>query len=791
MPSLYAVLLQTKTIHHGTTFTVEKTVGDELNEILGGRAVVVASSREPDVATWTTFVSVATEHKSWKSIHPSLDGAQDWMMLRVREGKGVEFRVSRPHLLYSLFATAVEEWKNLDVREFSKGRVLRPAFPNLRPVYDLFLTQHARSVKNFDRPEYFRQLARLGFSHAEVNGLAFPVPFEQGPKGELLHRFYTYCPALDQFVSSRLTKGYYDEDYLQANLNYLKTNAAYADKYGLTPGIVCFEPRSVPDEFLQRYPVLRGARVDHPLRSFRPRFNLSIAHPIVREHYAEMVENLLTHVPKLGYMSIWSNDSGAGFEYTSSLYVGRNGGGYVIREWKGDKEIAEAAAQNLVRYLRTLRDAGRKINPSFRTLIRLEPFWAEHEYIWKELEDGLDVEVSSLQTKGWSLSYKHPKYPEAREIHQMAVYNRFTKDEIPLIKELKDKKSMTDVYFTPGIIWNHEPLIGVAFPWLVYDKLKDMAEAGVETAALLGGAVPESFAPYNINQELVRAFQLNPGLNLDVFLKEKASTWVGPSNTESLVRVWKHSDEAFRSFPIPIWIYAAWSVWYRLMVRPIVPNIEAIPEKERAYYEDFLLATTHNRTRVDFRYDVGFDLVDPQHAAFCVSMMNRDLFPEIEKALMLLNQMKSKAGEYEACLVDQIDRMKALKSWYRTQRNVAQWVVCVHGYLESSDNAARKRHRESLKAMVLDEIENARELLALWETSKTPWMIVSDVGETTFIYYSNFGELVKRKIALMEGHENDEPYVDPDFQWRVPGLPPPPKTETRTSLSLTPGPLHA
>jgi len=22
----------------------------------------------------------------------------------------------------------------------------------------------------------------------------------------------------------------------------------------------------------------------------------------------------------------------------------------------------------------------------------------------------------------------------------------------------------------------------------------------------------------------------------------------------------------------------------------------------------------------------------------------------------------------------------------------------------------------------------------------------------------------------MKGHENDEPYVDPDFQWRVPGF---------------------
>jgi hypothetical protein len=49
-------------------------------------------------------------------------------------------------------------------------------------------------------------------------------------------------------------------------------------------------------------------------------------------------------------------------------------------------------------------------------------------------------------------------------------------------------------------------------------------------------------------------------------------------------------------------------------------------------------------------------------------------------------------------------------------------------------------------------------------------MITSAVGETTFIYYGNIGEHLKRKIELMQGRENDEPYVDPDFQWRVPGL---------------------
>lgn len=771
MPTIVEVLSQAKTILTTSAAQVEETVAHELQTILGGRAEV---KRSPGLGApaGSIRLAVVQEKSKWSSVHPALDSPKEWMLVRAKSGGGVEILASRPHLLYYLYTLLTENWKGLDVGEFAKGKIVHPTFKNLRPVYDLFLTQHARTVRNFNREEHVRNLARMGFSHIEANGLAFAVPFERGPQGELLHRFYTYCPSLDQFVSSTLNRGTYDDDYLQANLNFLRTNAELGQKYGLTPGLVCFEPRSVPDNLLQKYPMLRGARVDHPIRSWHPRYNLSIAHPVVRDHYAEMMEKIVREVPSLEYISIWSNDSGAGFEYTSSLYVGRNGGGYVIREWKGDTEIAESAANNLVRFLRILRDAGRKINPKFRTLIRLEPFWAEHEYIWKQLDDGLDVEVSSLMTKGWKLAYQHPKYKEAREIHGTALHSQFVDAEKPIIEELRKKKSEADVYFSPGTIWNHEPLLGIPFPSLVYDKLKDLAKQGVTTPCYNGSATPPSFAPYNINQEVMRSFQADGKLDLDAFLHQKAAEWIGDDLAADLVKVWKHSDEAYRSFPLPIWIYSSWGVWYRLSTRPIVPNIEAISEEDRSYYEQFLLATSHNRCRIDFRYDVGFDLVDPAHAHHCLGLMNRDLFPQMEAALRLLKTMKARAktDAAQACVQDTSDRMQALYCWYRTQRNVTAWVAGVHSYIETTNKKVKKESRQLLREMVLDEIENTRDLLKLWETSKTNWMILSDVGETTFIYYKNFGEQLKRKIALMKGHENDEPYVDPNFQWRVPGF---------------------
>jgi hypothetical protein len=70
--------------------------------------------------------------------------------------------------------------------------------------------------------------------------------------------------------------------------------------------------------------------------------------------------------------------------------------------------------------------------------------------------------------------------------------------------------------------------------------------------------------------------------------------------------------------------------------------------------------------------------------------------------------------------------------------------------------------------MVDDETANARDLVALFESSKTRFMPVDPSAETFNMYGANLAELVRKKIALMEKHRDDEPRIDPDFMWRLP-----------------------
>ncbi|CUS96389.1 hypothetical protein [Candidatus Chrysopegis kryptomonas] len=754
---------------------VVRTVATELKKFVlekSSRIVEIEEVESFDVkfGDGVMYISAGDEfiYDGYEKAISQFDGAFSYFKIN-DDGSGI-LTSSKPYYLFSFFAYLTEDAVNDDFEQWREGKFVPVSFKWIRSVNDFFLTQQGRIQRNFDREAYIRGLAKFGFTHIEVNGLGFPMGIETGPKGEVYPMFYTYLPALDQFVYSELNRGIYPFYYLSINLAFLKKNARLAIKYGLSPGLLCFEPRSVPEEFFARYPMLRGARVDHPFRSFKPRFNMTIAHPKVLEHYAEMLRKLMIEVPELEYLVIWTNDSGAGFEHTKSLYVGRNGGAYLIREWKSDEEIAKVAGQNVLRFFKTLRDSAMEINPDFKVITRMEPFYGEHEIVWSGLEKGIEVETNTLLGRGWSVPYSHPKYPELKEVGGTPYQIKLDEKEKDFISELKSKGSNAHFYFVCGPFTFFDPLLGVPYPWLTYEKLKSMKEKGVEFTANMGGINPPNLVPFNINQEIIRIFQFNPNLNIDDEIERIAKSWAG-DKAGVLIKVWKLAEESILSYPIPVHLYSTFGfTWLRIWVRPLVPNIEAIPEKERRYYEEFMCSTPHNPNNVDLMKDVLFELTDRKRCEVAVERMDKFLFPPLESAIKILSdELENLRDDSPArkVLFDQFVRLKALKCWFKTMRNVSAWIAGVHGYLESQSDEEKRRYKVMIREMIEDEIENANELVKLWENSNgVEFMAVTDMGETPLIHGENFPELLKKKIELMKKHIDDEPYIDPDYMWK-------------------------
>jgi hypothetical protein len=653
-----------------------------------------------------------------------------------RENGAVELEASHVSALFPLFSLIEGEWSERPVSEFAKGVTYHPTFPWLRNLNEFFVGS-LRTARRFNRESFVRQLARTGFTHVTVNGLGVPRPYESSPPGDVYHWFYDYSPDLDQFVDSALLRGYYPPDYLRANCNALRASAALVRKYGLIPGLHINSPRSMPDEFWHRYGYLRGARVDHPRETLRPRYALAMAHPVVQRHYRELIGNILREVPDLGFVHIWTNDSGAGFEFVSSLYAGRNGGPYLLREWKGDETIARAAAANVMTYYRLLAEEGRRANPAFRLVCDLGPFFAERKYIIPELGNGIDA--------GDFAFFEEPPGSPAR-------------DEI--------EGTGAQVHRKLDICDNN--VLGVPAPFLVHERVLDAYQGGAR--ALLANVAPPSLVPFDINGEVVRSIQLHQDEPLEELLQRCARRWAGKEHGSKLVNVWKYSDAAVRAYPPEIPMSTFGFPWFRLWVRPFVPDIDAIAEGERAYYEDFLLATFNNPARVDLNNDMMWNFLTVDQAGSLRRRVDEHVLPPLAKAIGLCSPLpdgEDRAGGAVPVFADLCDRLVAAQCYYTTMRNTVAWTEAVHGYVQASSAADRVRFRTLCEDMVAHELANARTLLALWNSSAITFMPISALGESLHIYGENFGALLERKIALMERHAHDEPRIDPDYMWRM------------------------
>jgi hypothetical protein len=288
----------------------------------------------------------------------------------------------------------------------------------------------------------------------------------------------------------------------------------------------------------------------------------------------------------------------------------------------------------------------------------------------------------------------------------------------------------------------------------------------------MGGLQPPDKVPYAVNQEVFREFQLDAGLSVDRTVSKIARRYAGDRFAGDLVKGWRLIERSIRRF-VPMSLYSGFgSVWNRLLVRPLVPDIQKIPEEERAYYEKVMVSSIHNPNKVDLARDVLFELITKDYARRAYRRIDAGAMKPLRAAIDLFLKKKTeavRAGDEPAAsvFIDQACRAQALEGLYETLRNAAVWIYAVHEYLETRDRKVKARCRALLDDMIGREIDNSGRLIRLWKDAPVEWMFVSDFGETPFIHGRNFAELLEKRIALMKKHRRDKPAIDPEFMFRV------------------------
>jgi hypothetical protein len=759
MPSPAVSLPALRAVFHPADATPgELTAATELARLTGAS---LAAAPAPGAG-----LNVALAHRNWvgASRLPAAAGtASAWMWLRVADNGTGEIVATHGSFLFAAVRLLSHGVSDLTREKLAAGLLLPATFGWHRPHWDACYTQYWRSARGFDPEHYVATLAEAGFTHCEVNGLQAHMPHEDLVAHEYYPQFYTYAPGFNHFVATDLTKGLWPALYLDANLNHLVKLATLGRRYGLKPGVCMFEPRTFPERFFQKYPTLRGARVDHPFRSRLPRYTLAQDHPITRRHFREALQKLMRHVPDLSYMSLWTNDSGAGFEHTASLYVGRNGGPYMIREWRNHDKVAEAAGKSIARFLHNLRDAAAELNPDFDVILRLEPFKVEHDHIKAGMGPHVSYEAPSLLVRGYSLPYPHPKYPENMGVAGSIFQSTMDPAEAAELAASRAKGIEPVLHYSTSGVMNHEPLLGLPFPRLLHAKLTAARATGITRLSALGGLANTARTPYWPNPVALQAAQFFPDRPIDDVLQEYAGRLVGPAAAGSLVTAWRDFEDALIWQPLVPLFCVFGFCWQRTWDRPFVPDLEAVPPAEREYYERHGCFQFNNPGLNDLGKDVLFDLITRDSGAKMAADMDRELLPRLQA---LRDRLAALAPSH-AVFTDLRDRVRAYLHWVTSLRSVCAWCENVYGYLDPTSDAATKAACEKkLQAAIDLELANTRGLIELIETSPTEFMAVSAIAENTFFYGENLVDHLRTKLRLTEKYRHHPPRIDREIMWR-------------------------
>ena len=657
-----------------------------------------------------------------QSLLPDPTAHREWELVAAPEG-GLLFAGTTPRNV----CRAALDWIDNPKRETGRLSVYR--FSQRATMWDNSLNQMYYYSKGFNRRSHIREIARTGHTAIEVNRYSYPGGYWVRTR-KFPHDSYpwymSYGPALDAFVESTLTKGLYPKEEIDANLADLTSAAAIASEYGLEPTFVCYEPRCIDEKIFDRHPELRGSRVDHPGRSLEPRYALDIANPVVLDHYAEMLTNLMQKVPDLRHFVIWCQDSGSGMPFARRLYFGPNGS-YLARS----KKFGQIAAD----FTGALLEAGRKINPQFEVIMKMD--W---EYTNSERE-----EITEALPKGCGVAHGFGG-------------RAFRMDDLSTVKRqiAKDRQVGVEPYaaLTAISMFEQAPLIGICAPGVLHQKMIALQENKVHQFFNMGATQAAPQCPYNISQEVYTELLRAEIPNLDAFLLQTALHWCkgdAPA-AKSLVDAWKRGEEAVRNWPAINWYHLGpGQTQGRWLTRPLVPDITLLDKAERAAWERELFTLPWDIGRWNILFEGGIRMYTEEQIEQALQDYDERALPPLERTVEILDQAIAKNPH--PVLVDQRDRYQGLLLSFRTVRNMFDAQLAInYQLLEQGDQPTQK---ERLAKAIRAEIDNTKQWLRLFDTSKTCFFRTAEV-ETPFLYKTPKADMAL-KLEVMQAHLSDPP----------------------------------
>lgn len=623
-----------------------------------------------------------------------------------------------------------------DIREFNVS-----CFNRLYENFDDFYSGFARAADDFNLEVHMIDLVKAGVENFEINTLYDDIPVqirEREHPNDVYPWWCTYSPSLDMFYESRINKGIYKDKMLRENRSVLLHNAKLADALGMAPAFTSFEPRVCPESLFRRYPEIRGARVDFDAYSAIPEYGLDPTHPLVLEHFSELLSQLMEDVPNLSIYEIWSQDSNASFPWADCSYMKRNG---PTRLYK--KSFHEIVNPLLVK----LQETVRKYNPNTKVNINLDWVFSlrEKQEIAEHLPNdvGLTFGFQTLASNG-------------------TVYGEILKKKNP--------SQIQYIYENVAHAWKrYAPLVGFPFPRSTYQMMKSVLEHGVQNLTLRGGLCTSTFVPDYINNRVLRSMKYNSISDINVFLMEQAKQLAGgDKEAQILFDVWElcdhfHADywncrlnkETSEKLHWTTSMFVSPRTLFRKLVWPIVPNMLSLSFQETRYYKPQMFYThDSDPSWNDMSYFNFQQMVSDSMMELAYQNCENMLIPYLEQAMQLLVSLGDHMSDYLKDLRDRIDCMLCITKTEKSQMKVQ---CLTHYYLNSEDSATRNSYRDEIQTEMLAELENVQHFIHLLDSSSSILIPTTSGEETTYMYKAPMSQHLRCKLKVMKAHLCDEP----------------------------------
>jgi len=515
--------------------------------------------------------------------------------------------------------------------------------------------------------QHAEKLHRCGVTHVMINDAIASIPWLMDPENSYL-RFTTYGYTPDKYVTSTYNDGLYHPDILEENRKLLLWNAQLAKKYGFRCWVRCVEMTFMPESFFQRYPELRGPRVDNPACSTTPLFALCPEVPAVQDHYHQLTANLLKLVPEIDELHIFSCDSGGGFCYSEHLYSGPNGPCHCRKIPTGKQ------AQT---FCRTLINAGRTINPEFRVVMTSGLLPRERKDLLDGAPEGLAVSVYGAFAWGGGLEDRWANMAVGPDIHKPEV-----RAEARAWQDADTKARIDDVLNagngTVYINYNPDYYGGPSdapCPYQTHEIMMKYLSWGA--CNITGGASGSS--KYNANSAIFVQATRDGQQDTTAAVRKLAVSWVGEARADQLCQVWRLSEVADREWPMPGGGGHSFFCQPLLMAGPIIPNPDLLGQHDLDY---FLTPVVRDQEKMSSGQGGAWRFLHYRDdiKRYVIRQLEEVTLPADEQALALLETMladPSLSAEQRACLETQrseigIHRcyMASIRNWFQASYHV-------------------------------------------------------------------------------------------------------------------------